>query len=59
VRDRANSPLQTVALGAEIMKRRCPDQKRVAEAMDRAVQRLRKLSTALQRASRSIERGPV
>jgi hypothetical protein len=59
VRDRANSPLQTVALGAAIVKRRCPDQQRVAAAMDRAVQRLRKLSTALQRASRSIERTSV
>jgi hypothetical protein len=56
VRDRANSPLQTVALGVAIMKRRCPDQQRVAAAMDRAVLRMRRLSKALQRASRSIER---
>jgi hypothetical protein len=59
VRDRANSPLQTVALGAAIMRRRCPDQRRVASAMDRAVHRLRKLSKALQRASRSFERAPL
>jgi hypothetical protein len=59
VRDRANTPLQTVALGAAIMKRRCPDQQRVAAAMDRAVHRLRKLSKALQRASRSFERASV
>ncbi|HTQ42145.1 MAG TPA: hypothetical protein VMI75_05250 [Polyangiaceae bacterium] len=59
VRDRANSPLQTVALGAAIMRRRCPDQQRVASAMDRAVRRLRKLSKALQRASRSFERAPL
>jgi len=56
VRDRANSPLQTVALGAAIMRRRCADQQRVASAMDRAVSRLRRLSKALQRASRTIER---
>jgi hypothetical protein len=56
VRDRANSPLQTLALGAAMMKRRCPDQQRVTTAMDRAVHRLGKLSKALQRASRSIER---
>jgi len=59
VRDRANSPLQTVALGAAIVKRRCPDQQRVAAAMDRAVHRLRKLSKALQRASRSFERATL
>ena len=59
VRDRANTPLQTVALGAAIMRRRCPDQQRVAAAMDRAVHRLRKLSKALQRASRSFERASV
>jgi hypothetical protein len=56
VRDRANSPLQTVALGAAIMRRRCADQQRVAAAMDRAVLRLRRLSKALQRASQTIER---
>jgi hypothetical protein len=56
VRDRANTPLQTVALGAAIVKRRHPDQQRVASAMERAVRRLGRLSTALQRASRSIER---
>jgi hypothetical protein len=56
VRDRANTPLQTVALGAAIMRKRCADQQRVAAAMDRAVRRLRRLSKALQRASRTIER---
>jgi hypothetical protein len=56
VRDRANTPLQTLALSAAIVRRRYPDQQRVTSAMDRAVHRLRKLSKALQRASRTIER---
>lgn len=56
VRDRANTPLQTIALGTAIMKRRCADERRVTAAMDRAVLRLRRLSKALQRASRTIER---
>lgn len=55
VRDRANTPLQTIALGTAIMKRHA-DQPRVTEAMDRAVRRLRRLSRALQRASRAFER---
>jgi hypothetical protein len=57
VRDRANTPLQTIALGAAVMTRRCGGQQRVAAAMDRAIRRLSRLSKALQRASRSIERG--
>lgn len=56
VRDRANTPLQTIALGTAIMSQRCAGQQRVAMAMDRAVRRLRRLSRALQRASRSFER---
>lgn len=57
VRDRANTPLQTIALGTAVLKRHCAgQQERVAAAMDRAVRRLRRLSKALQRASRAFER---
>jgi hypothetical protein len=49
LRDCANTPLQTVALGTAIVKRRCPDQHRAAA----------ELSNALQRASRSIERASL
>ncbi|HEX8793495.1 MAG TPA: hypothetical protein VF765_21280 [Polyangiaceae bacterium] len=56
VRDRANTPLQTIALGTAIMTRRCASEQRVAAAMDRALRRLRRLSRALQRASQSFER---
>jgi hypothetical protein len=56
VRDRANTPLQTIALGTAIVKRRGTAEPRVTAAMDRAVRRLRRLSRALQRASRAFER---
>jgi hypothetical protein len=56
VRDRANTPLQTIALGSALLTRRCAGQERVAAAMGRAVRRLSRLSKALQRASRAIER---
>jgi hypothetical protein len=56
VRDRANTPLQTIALGTAILKRHGAGEPRVTAAMDRAVRRLRRLSRALQRASRAFER---
>lgn len=56
VRDRANTPLQTIALGTAILKQRGAGEPRVIAAMDRAVRRLRRLSRALQRASRAFER---
>jgi hypothetical protein len=56
VRDRANTPLQTITLCTELIWRRCPEQQRAAEAIQHAVVRLRRLSTALQRGTRSLER---
>ncbi len=55
IRDRANTPLQTIAFGAAVVARRCTDQQRIARAMENAVVRLRRLSNALQRASREID----
>jgi hypothetical protein len=56
VRDRANTPLQTVTLCAELIGRRCPEERRAVEAIQHAVVRLRRLSTALRRATRSLDR---
>jgi hypothetical protein len=56
VRDRANSPLQTIDLGATLIANRCPSEQRITSAMQNAVVRLRRLSTTLTRATLSTER---
>ena len=49
VRDQVNTPLQTLQLSVHALRRRAPDQHALLDRMDRAVDRLAKLSRRLSR----------